>query len=427
MPRVDDEQNLALAESISVADQINAAFYNRFPYPWPPQTFDFVDDKGLEAKLLNQSIGAWKHDRISATGSVWVAGCGTNQAINAALRFPSASIVGSDISPASLEICARTAEQLQLTNLELRRESLNDVDYVEQFDLVVSTGVIHHNADPTACLRRLARAMKPSAVLELMVYNRFQRFVCSALQKAVRLIASGDSQCHNAERELVIATKLVSAFQVDNQVRRLLHEFRHTSEAAMADAFVQPIEHSYTVESVAQLAHACALEIVAPVVNEWDVAAKRYLWHVDFDGELASAYETLPDLIRWQVTNLLLLDRSPMLWFYLQRMDAPYGRPSQRDLNDSFLDTAFERVRSTRRYYRLTMDGTYVLSSGVAPFPTANSPQGTAPIYDAVDGVKTIRSILALKNLPSTFADVLRYRLQLTTPAFPFLIAANRA
>ena len=54
---------------------------------------------------------------------MWVAGCGTNQAVITALMFPGARVLGTDLSEASLEGARRNADQLGVANLELHAGS----------------------------------------------------------------------------------------------------------------------------------------------------------------------------------------------------------------------------------------------------------------------------------------------------------------
>ena len=178
-----DEHNLTLVVSPQQVDEENASFYNRFPYPWQPATFDYPNDPGLYARLVNQNLGAYDRNVIPVDADIWVAGCGTNQGIYTGLRFPGATVVGSDLSANSLTLSAKIAGQIGLRNLELREESINQGRYSECFDYVICTGVIHHNADPALTLRKLAQSLRPSGVLELMVYNRYRRLLPQAFRK----------------------------------------------------------------------------------------------------------------------------------------------------------------------------------------------------------------------------------------------------
>src|SRR5256885_11569458 len=93
-----DDQNLDLIGPIDSVDKLNAEFYRKFPYPWPPMKFDVIQDPYFETVLLNQSLGDWENTTIPKDPRIWVAGCGTNLAVFTALRFPKASVLGSDLS-----------------------------------------------------------------------------------------------------------------------------------------------------------------------------------------------------------------------------------------------------------------------------------------------------------------------------------------
>lgn len=416
-----DEENLILAESIDVVDGINAKFYGRFPYPWAPVKFECFADPGLETALLNQILGDWDHATVPEAPEIWVAGCGTNQAVYTALRFPHGRVLGSDLSDSSLQICSQTASQLGITNLELRQESINEVPYRDRFDLVISTGVIHHNADPAVPLARLAAAAKPEGVLELMVYNRFHRLLPSAFQKAVRILGGDNPAAVDFETELELTRRLIDTFPIQNLVGGLLRQNKGAPEAMLADVLMQPVERSYTVESFEELAIGCGLELVAPCLNRFDQAMGRLSWYVDLgDPEVQKAYDALPDSRRWHVSNLLLFERSPMIWFYLQRSDC--GRPckSERQICEEFLDRSFERVRTDQRVYLRTGEEDYALSPEGRSQPPPDDDL-TRKILAAAGPGTTMREIFRRMRLPETFGAVNQMRIRTTTSSFPYL------
>jgi len=416
-----DEENLMLAESIDVVDGINAKFYSRFPYPWAPIKFQCSADPELETMLLNQSLGDWDHGTVPSAPEIWVAGCGTNQAVYTALRFPHGRVLGSDLSDSSLQICSQTAAQLGITNLELRQESINDAPYKDRFDLVLSTGVIHHNADPAVPLARLAAAAKPTGVLELMVYNRFHRLLPSNFQKVVRILGGDDPAAVDFETELELTRRLIDAFPGRNLMGGLLRQNKGAPEAMLADVLMQPVERSYTVESFEALAAGCGLELVAPCLNRFDQAMGRLSWYVDLgDPEVQKVYDALPDNRRWQVSNLLLFEQSPMIWFYLQRSDCGRPRRSERQVCEQFLDRQFERVRADQRVFLRTGD------EGYAPSPEGGSSalpgdEPTARVLAEVGPGTTIRQIFRRLGLPESFGAVNQMRVRTTTSSFPHL------
>ena len=422
-----DEHNVVLVESPDSVDEINAGFYGRFPYPWPPLKFERPEDPRFYAAMVNQELGAWGRERVPADGRIWVAGCGTNQAVFTALRFPQATVVGSDVSATSLEICGQTARSLGITNLELRRESLNHVTYREQFDYVLCTGVIHHNADPAATLARIAGALRPAAVLELMVYNRFHWVIPVDFQQAIRSLCSGRGSVADFEGELSVTRRIMADPPPSLLLRSYLGRYDADSpESMLADELLQPVIYSYTVESLQEMAAGCGLELLLPCLNQFDKAAGTPLWNLDFkDPAVRELYESLPDTQRWQITNLLLLENAPMLWFYVQRTDSPFPRRSEREVCDEFLDTVFERAGGAQRNLIRTEDGGYEPSPNAAPFPAAAPAAPVRLIFEAVDGRSTMREIFARVGLDPTYDNVNRARLYLTTPAHPYLRATG--
>jgi SAM-dependent methyltransferase len=152
MQRVDTWRDIPFAGSTESVDAINRAFYGRFQYPQPPVAFDAPVDPSFETTMLNQSLGDWDHTSVAQAARFWVAGCGTNQGVFTGLRFPNATIVASDLSEQSLASARRSAQDLGVRNVEFRNESINGASYREEFDFIICTGVIHHNADPRASL-----------------------------------------------------------------------------------------------------------------------------------------------------------------------------------------------------------------------------------------------------------------------------------
>ena len=76
-----DDHNLLLVESIQSVDQLNAKFYGRFPYPWTAAKFDYLEDPYFETRMVNQELGDWGYGLLPKHPRIWVAGCGTNQAV----------------------------------------------------------------------------------------------------------------------------------------------------------------------------------------------------------------------------------------------------------------------------------------------------------------------------------------------------------
>lgn len=413
-------------EAQRLVDEINAGFYGRFQYPPPPAAFERVVQAGFARKMLAQDLGYWQNEILPDAPRVWVAGCGTNQAVVTALKFPEAQVVGSDLSSQSLDLAAGNARRLGLRNLELRRESINEASYSSEFDLVISTGVIHHNAEPKAALRRLAAAMKPGGILELMVYNKFHRILTTAFQGALRILAGTEAR-PSWQDEMNLARSLAASFRRGNLMAAFLSQNAGLPDTLFADSLLQPVEHSYTIGSLRQMTVACGLELLTFCIDPFSRATGAVNWNLDFqEPVLRERYQQLGDIERWEVTNLLLGEAAPMLWFYLQRADSPRIRKSERDICDGFLRARFRRAATEKDVFSRVMDGAYSPVPKRAPFPGKPKPGSEAArVYAALEEGAELSRTLARLGIEQSFSRIQSLRLELATSAYPFLEACG--
>lgn len=419
-----DMFNLMGALSLPMVDQANSEFYGKITYPWPQMTYPTYADPNCGTVFLNQELGDWTHTRIPLRPRIWIAGCGSNQATLTALRFPRAEIVATDISAPSLEVCERNLSQLGVTNVKLVERSINDTGYVEEFDYIICTGVIHHNADPSYPLAKLGAALKRDGVLELMVYNYYHRILTTAYQKAMRYLVKDDPLI-DLDEQLDLTRDLMNRFPVDNTMSFYLRQEKDQPREYLADSFLQPVEHSYTIESLIALLDTARLHLDLPAAYVFDKLVGRVSWNLDFKNETAARhYEALPDYDRWQITNLLAVEKSPSLSFYVQRNDSGWKRKSEKEVCAEFLDTVFERYSTTITNY-VRAGGSYQFNPTPVPHPSPRVPveQTARRVFKETGQGKTVREILAALQIEPTFNVVNDLRNQLTTPLFPYLKA----
>lgn len=408
-------------------DAINNKFYSRFNYPWVPVALPTFEEPLFWATALNNDLCHWDNPRFGDGMKIWVAGCGTNQAVLTALRFPTAEVVGSDVSTESLNTAEAVARQIGLTNLTLREESLNATAYDQQFDYVICTGVIHHNANPAIPLNHLMKGMKKDAVLELMVYNYYHRVQTTAFQKAIRLLG-GSPDRPDIDRELPLTMDMVRSFPVDCHMKQFLEHQRDLPEAAVADNLLQPVEYSYTIRSLRALAEASNLRLQSYCVNQFDKLSGNLDWLMRFDSaDLQASYDALSDTDQLQVTNLLLAEKSPMLWFYLERSDNPRPALGIGAMNEAFRAGRFVPASTVSRNFILRQQGHYDLSSAPIPCPAPAMPVDSLArqVFQSCDGKRTIAQILQELGLELDRKQMNRLRLQLLSSGYPYLRRAT--
>lgn len=403
-------------------DCINKTFYNRFPYPPLPLMLEASVEPDLARIALCQEIGDWRHVILPKHPCIWIAGCGTSQAVLTALAFPEATVIASDLSPQALEVSANIAAALKIRHIDFRQESVNEVTYNECFDYVICTGVIHHNSDPPAALRRIALAMKPDGILELMVYNQHHRFVTSAFQKAVRLLSS-EARETAFEQRLATVRALLGKPSGDGLMVQTLRYLKGLVDVELADVILQPVEYSYTIPTLNDMLESARLKLLAPCVNPHDKASNRVTWDCRFsDNGLQESYNDLPDVLRWEIANLLWFENSPMLWFYCGRRDGSTQWRSQQEICSAFMDTVFSPFQSKCTRYMLR-DGHYQQLSASFPYPVPVSELRLRSILTVSQEHIPMRHVLTKAGISGDFATVNEMRLKLTTRAFPYLIA----
>lgn len=224
--------------------------YSRYAYPEPgddipawQQSYNYnLYDPGLYSTLY------WPEGRPRQALQVLIAGCGTMQAAVLAFNNPECSFVGIDFSETSLAHEERLRERHNLTNLTLRRMDLTDAPALRQsFDLIISSGVLHHLPDPAAGLKALSSVLEPAhGVMLLMLYGRLGRVGVYELQDVFRRMKVPQSPEGIATVRSTIqrlAPRHPARWYYDSS-------FEMKSDAAIVDTFLHPQDTAYSVQDV---------------------------------------------------------------------------------------------------------------------------------------------------------------------------------
>lgn len=221
-------------------------FYDQHP-------FDYLAVGGGESYQplqLQRSLFDSLKDRAVAD-----VGCGPGNDIAYAARV-GLRVVGFDLSLRSLQIMKARHKQAAVCadNLALPIRS-------NAFDCCMSSGVIHHTANPQRSLTELARVIKPGGYLYLAIYKPggrywfFYTFVGAALRLLIRRGGS-------LGRLLVHSTVL--------PVYWLAHKFKSRGRRTWAgatnlfyDYFITPIVHFLPKDTILQWAGSMDLSMTA--------------------------------------------------------------------------------------------------------------------------------------------------------------------
>jgi tetratricopeptide (TPR) repeat protein/2-polyprenyl-3-methyl-5-hydroxy-6-metoxy-1,4-benzoquinol methylase len=152
--------------------------YEENPYPRWIRTG--VRTEGLPIKFVLQSPG-FDFDLSDyeppENPEILVAGCGTGQhSIFTATRFKNCQVLAIDLSLSSLSYAKRKTKQYGISNIDYAQADIMELGILDrQFDIVESSGVLHHLADPVAGWRVLVGLLKTGGLMKIGLYSEIAR------------------------------------------------------------------------------------------------------------------------------------------------------------------------------------------------------------------------------------------------------------
>ncbi|MEH6355156.1 MAG: class I SAM-dependent methyltransferase [Marinobacter sp.] len=219
-------------------------FYERHPYPPPVVDLDRYGKHWTDERRCADYHLFWPSKRYRDDFTILIAGCGTSQAAKYALRWPKARVTGIDVSANSIHYTYALKKKYKLDNLTVVQLPVEQATELgQQFDLVVSTGVLHHLPDPDSGLRALRDVLSPDGAMQLMVYAPYGRAGVYLLQDYCRRLGIGTSS-----REIEELTQSLQGLPPDHPLVPLLrHAPDFKAEAGIADALLHPQDRAYSV------------------------------------------------------------------------------------------------------------------------------------------------------------------------------------
>lgn len=137
---------------------------SRFGYEWNHYD-DLVPvyEEQFKRWTINLKSEDWKDKRFLDVG------CGMGRNSYWPFKYGASSGVSIDLDDNSLESARNTLRNIE--NIEIRKLSVYEIDYVDEFDIVFSIGVIHHLSDPEKALASMVKATKNGGQVLIWVYG----------------------------------------------------------------------------------------------------------------------------------------------------------------------------------------------------------------------------------------------------------------
>lgn len=363
--------------------------YDRWQYP-PP-----IGDLELYSKTNWEWFDPYRAHRVLWPDrdyrpdlDILIAGCGANQAAVFAFTNRSAKVVAVDVSQAALDHQRYLKDKHDLQNLELHLLPIEEVSALgRDFDLIVSTGVLHHLADPLTGLRALASCVRRDGAIGAMLYAKYGRIGVELLESTFR-----DLGLSQDEASVQAVKNIIAMLPADHPVRSYLKVARDLqTDGALVDTFLHGRQRSYTVSQCLQLVASAGLAF-----QGWFHKTPYYPHEIlTPSSELASYTAHLPDAELWSVMERLQ-PLNATHFFMACRPD----RPKQQYTIDFSTVAALDYVPMSRTACQLS--GIDLLGPGAR---LRLSP-AQLPFAQLVDGRRSIREIAAKVRAGSDTGDV---------------------
>lgn len=269
--------------------------YQKWQYPEPIQNLEtWLSNNWQWFDPSHAHRVLWPDRPHDPEMDILIAGCGTNQAAVFAYTNRASKVVAIDVSQPSLDHTRMLKDKYSLKNLELHLLPIEDAPSLKQkFDLVVSTGVLHHMAEPKAGMKALAEVMEPDAVAAIMLYARYGRAGVEMMQAIFR-----EMGLQQDEPSLSMVKAAIASLPASHPVRSYMSIAPDLDfDAGIVDTFLHGRDRSYTVDDCLDLVESAGL-----VFQDWFLRTSYYPPTLtDPENEFFAAVNQLPDTKKWTI------------------------------------------------------------------------------------------------------------------------------
>jgi len=351
--------------------------YERFPYPSGTP----VNRLGSDVDLI------LSHGSLAPVGAgprqVLDAGCGRALGlVGAASLQPEVQFTGIDINRVALAESRAAIAQRGLTNIRLQEVDLMTLAGLEApadgFDVIHSSGVLHHMSDPATSLKLLRKHLAPHGMINLMVYGRNGRDPLLKTAAAIDILFPDETPL--ADR--VELARQVSVFGAEHLLQGTrFADTGQVDDVELVDRVLNVNETSYDIPAMWELIATAGLRFVR--------------WAEPLDWEIA---QQVPDsALRDRLHSLSAVEQ----YTFLERILCPPGLELVLAHADNMPRPDLDPTRITNTVFRVSPE--VVIGTGVRHTPAGQRTETLElRIRDrdpvAIEAGPTATALLALRE-----------------------------
>jgi tetratricopeptide (TPR) repeat protein/SAM-dependent methyltransferase len=226
-----------------ISDDVSLKVRNQYeenPYPRWVKTAISIKSLTIAEICDGLGINLQSEDIKEVTSpSILIAGCGTGQhSIGTASRFLNCHVTAIDLSLASLAYAQRKSKKLCLNNVDYLQADILHLHKIEKaFDIIESSGVLHHMDEPMAGWRVLVDLLKPGGLMKIGLYSGLARQDIVEVRKEIsdQKLGASEEDIRNFRQSLVesedanrhILTKSIDFFSLSTMRDLIFHVQEH--------------------------------------------------------------------------------------------------------------------------------------------------------------------------------------------------------
>lgn len=177
-----------------------------------------------------------------------IAGCGTGfAAVQKAMLYPAAEFIAFDLCRASLSYAKAKAEECDIKNITFYQADILDLSELEgTFDIIESSGVLHHMDDPRAGWTALRDKLAPGGKMHIGLYSERARQDVIAARAII-----AEHKIEPTAEGINEARKKIAALPEGHNARGVLSRPDFFNRSGCRDLIFHVMEHRFTPHQIA--------------------------------------------------------------------------------------------------------------------------------------------------------------------------------
>jgi len=292
------------------------AMYEEYPYP----TGGIMMRSGCDVNLLLSHVE--KSRKTSGPMYALDAGCGRGVGvIGAAMLQPNIQFIGADMNTTALKDAKKTAEERNINNVKFVEANLMTLEGIEVppggFDVIYSSGVLHHLSDPLVGLKNLEKILAPHGVISLMLYGSYGRQALYRFIEGIDILMPDEKTI----KERLPYTRLMSQAAGQSLFKNnYWQDTDKVNDVEFVDRCLNVNEVSYDIDSLWELIDKADMHFI-----RWDNIAEWSIEHLFTAPHLLNKLRQLTPKDQFKIIERMF--ERPRLELLISKKDNPRRLP----------------------------------------------------------------------------------------------------